>query len=388
MRAPQPRGGSRIAGARLRRGAGLAVLLQAGLAGCGDAAEGRSAGAPVAALARALHAPAADAMPRSERAALVGRLVFVSERGGTPDVYVLDLRGGGERPLAVGEESLYPAAVSPDGSSLAVLVVDGHGEQHLERLRIVPLSGDGAARDIGPVSARVRAPAWSPGGDWLYFESDAESFRDIYRMRADGSALQRLGGNEPGDFEPSLSPDGRWVVFASSRDGDAEIYRMSAAGGAAERLTAFHREDVAPQWSPAGDLIAFVSNREGHDRIFLMSPDGTGQRRLTREPETAGERMEEGPVWSPAGDRIAYVVRERGGRASVWIADLATGRHRRVPGEAGSDDGPVWSPDGAHLAFVSTRDGDADLYVARADGSAPTRLTRSPGADWLPRWVP
>jgi Tol biopolymer transport system component len=35
---------------------------------------------------------------------------------------------------------------------------------------------------------------------------------------------------------------------------------------------------------------------------------------------------------------------------------------------------------------VAERQGDVDLWLMRADGSGPVRLTQAPGADWLPRW--
>jgi Tol biopolymer transport system component len=50
------------------------------------------------------------------------------------------------------------------------------------------------------------------------------------------------------------------------------------------------------------------------------------------------------------------------------------------------DDMPAWSPDGKYLVFVADRNGDADLWLMRADGSGQTRLTTAKGADWLPRW--
>ena len=41
---------------------------------------------------------------------------------------------------------------------------------------------------------------------------------------------------------------------------------------------------------------------------------------------------------------------------------------------AASTTHPDWSPDGSKIAFVSTRDGNEEIYVMRADGSGPTRL--------------
>ena len=41
---------------------------------------------------------------------------------------------------------------------------------------------------------------------------------------------------------------------------------------------------------------------------------------------------------------------------------------------------PAWSPDGSKIAFTSDSDGDYEVYVMNADGSAQTRLTNSPGS--------
>jgi TolB protein len=49
---------------------------------------------------------------------------------------------------------------------------------------------------------------------------------------------------------------------------------------------------------------------------------------------------------------------------------------------------PAWSPDGRHIAFVSTRDGDPEVYVMDAAGTAARRLTRTPGRDAHPYWSP
>lgn len=40
------------------------------------------------------------------------------------------------------------------------------------------------------------------------------------------------------------------------------------------------------------------------------------------------------------------------------------------------------------IAFVSTRDGNFEVYVMKADGSGVTRLTDNPATDWSPAWSP
>ena len=44
----------------------------------------------------------------------------------------------------------------------------------------------------------------------------------------------------------------------------------------------------------------------------------------------------------------------------------------RLTTSPGLDDYPAFSPDGKRIAWVSNRDGNFEVYVAGADGSAPT----------------
>jgi Tol biopolymer transport system component len=300
-------------------------------------------------------------------------------------VYAVRPDGRDERRLTDAQSNDYPAAVAPDGRSLLVVSQQGEGQEQRERLVVLPIRG-GTGTPVGPVSGFVRSPSWSPDGRWLAFESDSASFRDIYRVQADGSGLLRLTSNPQGNFEPAVSPDGRWIAFVSSRDGDSEVYVMPAAGGEARRLTAFHREDWSPQWSPDGRWIAFLSNREGVDRVYVVAADGTGLRALgVAGADTA--QSEADPAWSPDGRRIALTVRRRAGDPVVMVADVAGGRPVAVsrPEEKGST--PAWSPDGRHLVYA-TGTGEGDLRVARADGSATATVVASPAPDWLPRWMP
>ncbi|HEX8391502.1 MAG TPA: hypothetical protein VF665_04010 [Longimicrobium sp.] len=346
----------------------LAAVWMAG--GCRDA---RSAepGAPV------------DDMRRAERKALAGQIIFVSERDGQAEVYAVRADGSDPRRLTNSASADYPGAVSPDGRALLVVSVSGDDKNTTERMALLPLDGNGRARSLGPVSARVRSPAWSPDGSWIVFESDTASFRDLYRMRRDGSGLQRLTDNPQGNYDPAVSPDGEWIAFVSSRDGDAEIYRMRMDGSGVQRLTAFHTDDWAPRWSPDGRRIAFISNRGGRDRVYLVGADGVGFRALNTAADTAQEAE---PAWSPDGTRVAHTIRAGEG-SRIAVTDLRTGRRAVISPAGESASAPAWSPNGRHIAYTASRGAESDIRVVRSDGGASFTLVRTPGADWLPRWI-
>lgn len=363
----------------LHRAIYFGALLSLGISGCGGETPGSG-------QAQAL-APA-DTLPLAERREIPGHIAFVSERDGNLEVYLVR-PSGEETRLTTTPAAEYVAAPAPDGSGVLVVSVTEDSTLHLEQLQLHPLDG-GVPRPIGPRTGRSRSPSWSPDGAWLVFESDEASFRDLYRIDRDGGGTRRLTENPQGNFEPAVSPDGGRIAFASSRDGDAEIYVMRADGRDPRRLTAFHRDDWGAQWSPDGSTLLFLSNREGQDRIFLMRPDGREQRRLTPADTGAArtDLQEADPVWSPDGGYIAYTLRRRDGSARIHVADVRSGETRALSMEGGKDMMPAWSPDGRYLVFTSERAGETDLYLVRADGTAPTRVTRSPGADWKPLWVP
>jgi Tol biopolymer transport system component len=332
-------------------------------------------------------AAAPSGIPADELRRIPGRIAFISERDGNRELYLL--RPGEQAPTRLTQSpdaADFPAAATRDGSAILSISVEEKDGLHLEQLWLRPLDGK-AARAMGPRAGKARNPSWSPDGRWFVFESDSESFSDLYRQARDGGKHERLTRTKDGCFEPALSPDGAWIAFVSSREGDPEIYRMRADGKAEQRLTAFHREDWSPRWSPDGKRIAFLSSREGVDRIFVMDANGTRLKALTGA-RAKDDPEESAPVWSPDGTRIAYVGKRKDERARLWVADARTGAKRALTDGKHPDEAPEWSPDGRYLAFVSERDGDAELYLVRSDGSGPTRLTRSPKPDWLPRWIP
>jgi Tol biopolymer transport system component len=78
----------------------------------------------------------------------------------------------------------------------------------------------------------------------------------------------------------------------------------------------------------------------------------------------------------------------RDGNAEVYVM-RADGSHVRNLTQSLAQDGqPSWSPDGKKIAFVSARAGNEQIYVMNADGSEQRRVTHSNDGDTAPVWSP
>jgi dipeptidyl aminopeptidase/acylaminoacyl peptidase len=92
------------------------------------------------------------------------------------------------------------------------------------------------------------------------------------------------------------------------------------------------------------------------------------------------------PKISPDGQWVAYAVstpdmEANRGVSNIWAARLAGGDAVQLT-SGGHDSSPVWSPDGKTLAFISSRDGNAQIYLLPMDGGEAREITHaSTGVD-------
>ena len=69
------------------------------------------------------------------------------------------------------------------------------------------------------------------------------------------------------------------------------------------------------------------------------------------------------------------------GQAGLFVAASDGSDEHPLLSSADTDYDPVWAPDGSSIVFTSERDGSAELYRVKPDGSGLERLTNDPAYD-------
>jgi Tol biopolymer transport system component len=180
------------------------------------------------------------------------------------------------------------------------------------------------------------------------------------------------------------------LTFLYRRGAESDIMMLDVARAHLHPLTRHPAADRDPVWSPDGRRLAFVSDRGGQAQLYLLG-DGISSREIA---PLVPSRIAPGyrPVWSPDGRFLA--VEFFRGTVGIYLIDTRCVRLTppcpitRLTESATDDRFPAWSPDGERIAFVSWRDGDAEIYTVRPDGSDLRNLTQDRGWDVSPAWSP
>jgi len=246
-------------------------------------------------------------------------------------------------------------ALSPRfaGSSLFYLSSQGSGDG-LWRY------DEGEVTEIwrGSVTALLEPAAVSPDGETVVLLlRQTEGWR-LHTLKADGTNLELLTDKIEARGSAAWSPDGKWVVTGGYSGGVEGLFIIPVAGGEPQHIV--DGEALNPVWSPKGDLIVYTGPQVNVVSPLLgVQPDGTPIDLPKIEVFRWGERMR----FLPDGSGLVFM---RGYEAAqeFWLLDLATMKERRLT-ELGAADTMLTfdiTPDGKQIVFDRLRD-DSDVVL-------------------------
>jgi serine/threonine-protein kinase len=199
---------------------------------------------------------------------------------------------------------------------------------------------------------------------------------------------KQLTNNSGLEVQPSISPDGRTIAYAQATKSGYRIYLRQVSGGRAIPLTDSIGDSEWPQWSPDGSRILY----SGGVRSYVIPAFGGT---ATQVGDTLHLFM---CAWSHAGDRLACSNNVSGG---IVITAADGGSPRTIEGTAGNAGASAasWSFDDKLIAYVQGNPlyfggpsignlAPASVWVTRADGGAPQRITDEQHLNTSPVWTP
>lgn len=342
-------------------------------------------------------------------------IAFVSDRGGSENLWIADADGGNPKQLSKSNNGQYASPIfSNDGQY--VIVSQTTWPQRTFEIWMYHIKG-GSGIQITKSKANANTPgnqrknalgvSLSPDGKLMYYanRSGGFSYNASFPMwqiakrnmvTGEEDIITRAGGS---GIKPKVSPDGKFLVYGTRYKTETGLRIKNLETGSDEWLiypivhddqeSRFTR-DVLPTYdfTPNGRELIFTRDG-GFHRLNMktgtvkpikftasvdleVGPKLTFPYRITDDPITSRIIMD--PTRSPDGKHIVFST-----FMHIYTAYVESGKANRITKSKPGEFHPSWSPDGRHLVYVTWEAGEGHIWKVRADGrSNPVKLTRTP----------
>jgi dipeptidyl aminopeptidase/acylaminoacyl peptidase len=245
------------------------------------------------------------------------------------------------------------------GSSLFYLSSRGSGDG-LWRLR------DGKVAEIwrGGETALLEPAAVSPDGDSVALLLRGDDGWRLHVLSADGARHSVLSESVDARGAAAWSPDGQWIVTGGNEADAPVLFKIPVGGGASERIV--DGEALNPVWSPDGSLIVYAGTQvEATSPLLAVRPNGDPVELPEIKLLRFGERMR----FLPDGSGLVYMLGSQPAQ-DFWLLDLATMQSRRL---TRLEQGATMrtfdiTPDGKRIVFDRTSE-DSDIVLIELEST-------------------
>jgi eukaryotic-like serine/threonine-protein kinase len=246
-----------------------------------------------------------------------GRIVFVSNEGGNPNIWITNPDGSERKQLTANDAANFSPVVSADGKYI-VFSVWRNGKRSLWRMQV-----DGRNPVQLTFGVTDSFPSISPDSRWVIYTAESGAKPALWKVSIDGGTPTKI--MERNATVGVVSPDGKYIAFTypESADASAPPNRVSVIpfeGG--EPIKTFQVNAGGTvlsivQWANDGKSILYTVTGNNITNIWSQPLDGGPPKQTTEFKEM----LMTGFAWSRDGKQLACT---RGNlvRDAVLIRDL------------------------------------------------------------------